>query len=138
MNASELSEQIRQQVEAGEWPQAMASLAGAWNEASEFGTVTCSLPDYPGVWVRFATRGYPFSLRRAWEEAKGDDAVLSIILPRILAWSVVDVDGLPLPLPPDGERPTTLLDNIDDAVVIWMIRAFWRFWRIELPVPRKN
>ena len=138
MNASELSEQIRQSVEAGEWAQAMASLAGAWNEASEFGTVACNLPDYPGVWVRFATRGYPFSLRRTWEEASGDAAVLSIILPRITVWNVADVDGQTIPLPQNGERPTALLDNVDDAVVIWMIRAFWRFWRIDLSVPRKN
>src|SRR3990170_2031149 len=118
MNASELSEQIRQQIESGEWAQAMASLAGAWNDASEFGTVACNLPDYPGVWVRFTTRGYPFSLRRAWDEVKGDDAVLSIILPRIAEWSIVDIDGKPIHLPLDGDRPTTLLDNIDDTVVI--------------------
>jgi len=131
-----LSEHIRQQVEAGEWAQAMASLADAWNDASEFGMVACGLPDYPGVWVRFVTRGYPFSLRRQWEEAK-DSAVLSIILPRITDWNMLDVDGNPLPLPPN-ERPPTLLDNVDDAVVIWLIRAFWRFWRIDLTTPRKN
>ena len=138
MDASELSEQIRQSIESGEWSLALSALAGAWGEVSEFGTVYCHLPDYPGVWVRFATRGYPFSLRRTWDEVKGDDAVLSIILPRVTAGNMLDVDGNPISLPPDGERPTTLLDNIDDTVVIWLIRAFWRFWRIELSVPRKN
>ena len=137
MSASELSEQIRERVEAGEWAQAMMSLAEAWNDASEFGTVACGLPDYPDVWVRFATHGYPFSLRRQWSEANDDSSVVSIILPRVVSWSICDVSGNPVPLP-DGERTVSLIDNVDEALVVWLSRAFFVFWRRDLPTPRKN
>ena len=137
MDASELSEQIRQSIESGEWSLALSALAGAWGEVSEFGTVYCHLPDYPGVWVRFATRGYPFRLRREWESASTDAALIGIILPRVTAWNMPDVDGNPIPLP-SGERGIEILNDADDSLVVWLLRAFWRFWRIELPVPRKN
>jgi len=142
MNASELSEQVRQNVEAGEWARAMTAVAEAWRDASEFGTVTCGLPEYADVWVRFRTSGYPFSLRKQWEQAN-DEGALDLILPRVVAWNLRDVDGLSVDLP-EGERQhalqerTLVFDNVDDALVVWMIRAFFMFWRRDLTGPRKN
>ena len=125
MNASELSEQIRQHVEAGEWSQAMSIVADAWNEASEFGTVICDSPEYPGLWVRFKTRGSPFALRRQWADAD-DQGVVEIMLRYVTAWNLIDVDGKPIELPTNGDRDPSLLNNLDEMLIVWLIRRFVR------------
>src|SRR3990167_692448 len=104
MSATELAERIQQNVEAGQWAQAMATLADAWKDASDFGVVPCGLPDYADVWVRFKTSGYPFALRRQWEQANDDQAIYGLVLPRIVAWNVRDVDGNPVELPAEEGR----------------------------------
>ncbi len=140
MDATELSERIKQHLDAGEWAKAMAELAEAWKAASEFGVMVCDRPEYPGVWVKFQTSGYPFGLRRQWDDLKTDVEALGVILPRVVDWNVTDLAGTPVPLNGDREaaRDAALLDNVDDGLVVWLIHAFTRFWRIELPQPRKN
>ncbi len=142
--ATEMSEhtglagQIAGHVEAKEWREAAAAVARAWDEASAFGLRHCPLPGYTDVWVQFKTSGYPFSLRRKWDEAKTDTATLAIILPYVVAWNLTDVDGHPVELPPAGERSIQTVENIEDGLLMWLIREFNTFWFTELLTPRKN
>ena len=102
----------------------------------EFGRAVCDRPEYAGVWVQFKTTGYPRKLRREWDAANAD-ATLAIVLRYVIAWNVRDVDGADVALP-DGERPAALMDNVDEAVIVWLIRAFARFWLVDLTAPRPN
>ena len=107
-------------------------------EAEEFGRKTCDVPGFEHVWVRFATRGYPRKLRREWDEADAD-GVQRIVLRYIQEWNVPDVAGAPVPLPAaPAEHPSSLLDDVEDAVVVWLVRAFQRFWLVELLAPRPS
>lgn len=135
MTASELSEQIREHVERGEFSQAVALLMTEWKAASDFGVAHCDLPEYPGIWVRFKTSGYPFRLRREWDAADANEA-LALLVPHLDDWNVMDVDGQVVHL--DGERGAALFDDVDDGLVWWLMRTFVNFWLIELPQPRKN
>ena len=136
--ATELSEQIKEHLDAGEFSEAAAAVARAWDDHSEFGMRHCPLPGWTDVWVQFKTSGYPFKLRRAWDEAKTDEATLAVILPYITAWNLTDVDGQPVELPPVAERTVGLVETIEDALLMWLIREFNIFWFTELLRPRKN
>jgi len=137
MNATELSEQIKQHLEAGEWAQAAAMLTLEWNTASDFGVLHCDRPEYPEVWVRFKTSGYPFKLRREWDNTESVSARLAMIIPHIADWNLPDIIGQNVPL--DGAaRDATLFDEIDDLLVMWIVFAFTRFWLYDLAMPRKN
>ena len=105
-------------------------------DSEEFGSKVCDVPGFEGVWVRFATRGYPRKLRREWDDADAD-GVQRIVLRYVQEWNVSDVAGVAVVLP-DGERPASLLDNVEDVVVVWLIRAFQRLWLVELLAPRPN
>ena len=127
-------------LSAGNYRGAMESIAAQWIGRSPVGTVYCTLPDFPGTWVRFATRGYPFALRRLWAETKDDRTTMeAIILPRVEAWNFVSAtNGLSLPLPPKEQRPLECLDDLDDPLLVWLINAFWQWWRAGLHLPRPN
>jgi len=133
-----LAGQIAEHVEAKEWREAAAAVARAWDEASPFGVRHCPLPGYTDVWVKFKTSGYPFSLRRKWDEAKTDTATLGLILPYVVEWNLTDVDGQAVDLPAAGERSIETVANIEDALLMWLIREFSVFWFTELLTPRKN
>lgn len=90
-----------------------------------------------GAWVRFRTSGYPRKLRREWDAASPDESAV-ILLRYVEAWSVVDVDGQPVELPAAGGRTAALLDNVEDALVMWLVRSFLRFWLTDLVAPRPN
>ncbi len=136
--ATELSEQITRQLDDQDYVAAATAVAHAWNEASEFGTRHCPLPGYTDRWVKFKTSGYPFGLRRKWDEAKTDAATLTIALKYVAAWNLTGIDGQPVELPADGTRPIELVDNIEDALLMWLIRDFVLFWFTEVLAPRKN
>jgi len=107
-------------------------------DQEEFGRKVCDVPGFEETWVRFATRGYPRKLRREWDEADADK-VQCIVLRYVTAWNVPDVAGVAIPLPDaPAERPATLLDEVEDSVVVWLVRSFQRFWLVELLAPRPN
>jgi len=109
--------------------------ASELSEREAFGRKMCDVPEYPDVWVQFKTTGYPFKLRRQWEALNSDQSILSeIILPRITEWNFVDIGGAPVGLSSD----LSCLDDVDDSLVAWLIRAFFTFWRSDLYAPRKN
>lgn len=137
MEISELSGQIAEYLKAGEYARAHYELLTAWNEASEFGRVNCEVPEYSGAWVKFKTRGYPFGLRKQWDESSDNIWLIETILKYVDEWSLTDFNGQPIELP-DGARPAALLDNLEDAVMVWLIGAFRYFWRATLLEPRKN
>lgn len=109
------------------------------SELSEhpFGHKACDVPGHESVWVRFKTSGYPRKLRREWDATSDADGTWAIVMRYVTDWHLVDVDGAPVELPA-GERPVTLVDNVEDAVVSWLMRAFTTFWLAELVAPRKN
>lgn len=104
-------------------------------ELSEpFNRKACPIVGYEQCWVEFKTSGYPRKLRRLWDETKDADATLEIVLSYITAWSLVDVNGAAIEL----GRTAAVLDNAEDAVAVWLVRAFQMFWLIELQRPPKN
>ena len=101
-----------------------------------FGRATCDQDGYTGVWVQFKTSGYPFGLRRKWDKAKTDEA-LAIVLSYVEAWNLPDISGKVVTLT-NGQRTIDLVDDVEDVLVLWLMRAFSTFWLTELPYPRKN
>lgn len=98
------------------------------------GKKVCTIPGYEAVWVQFATHGYPRKLRREWDESKGGDDTLAIVLGKVTAWHLIDIDGQPVTALGDVRA----LDNVEDAVVVWLTRAFTEFWLRELTAPSPN
>lgn len=123
MTVSELSGQATAAIEAGEWVKAAALVSAAWRENSPPGFRPCSLPEYTDVWVRYKARGYPYSLRRKWQEAMGEAAIFELVLPYVEEWSIPDSTGRPLALP-EGERTAALFDSMDIPLVFWLVRDF--------------
>lgn len=97
------------------------------------GKKLCTVPGYEACWVQFATRGYPRKLRREWDESKGGDDTLAMVLRYVEAWHLTDLDGQPV-----SPGDVRALDNVEDAVVIWLTRAFTEFWLRELTAPTPN
>ncbi len=135
MTASELSEQIKNHLEAGEYAQANALLMIEWRQRSEFGVARCNLPEYSEVWVRFKTSGYPFSLRREWEAAD-EEETFRIMAAHVEDWNLPDLSGGVVAL--DGDLSKTILDQVEESLLWWMVREFVNFWRVDLMTPRKN
>lgn len=137
--ATELSvpARVAQHLEAGEYAEAIHAIVREWNDRSEFGVRHCPMDGHTDRWVKFKTSGYPFGLRRKWDAARSDTETLSLILPYVIEWNLVNLDGQPISLP-DGARPTDLLDDVEDQVLMWLIREFVVFWLGELLQPRKN
>ncbi len=103
---------------------------------SEFGRVDCKEPQFPGAWVKFKTSGYPRKLRREWDNANAN-GTLEIILRYVEAWNIPALGGDVVALPA-GERKADLMDDVEDALVAWLIRAFLNFWLNELTAARPN
>lgn len=134
---SELSERIKGHAERGEWERAMAALADAWRESGTApGVRHCTHPEFPEAWVRFRGHGYPFRLRQDLDGARDDAVVLRIILPYVEDWNLTEVDGKPVDKP-GGQAAPELLDNVDEALVVWLIGEFYRH-RGEVISLRKN
>ena len=100
------------------------------------GRLYCTQPEYPETWVRFKDRGYPFKLRREIEPLTTDQQMLPVILPYVVEWNLTGLDGQPVTLPA-GEREAALLDNVDEIVASWLVRAFFEH-RGALIRPRPN
>lgn len=121
-------------------------------KTDEFGRYVCDVPGVSGVWVQFKARGYPFGMRRKWQEARTDEASFAILLPKVEAWHLLDVDGkvvalqLPAPAPeteegetkPAAHNPLAFLDNVDGAVVTWLVTMFTRFLLYHSSYPPKG
>lgn len=138
MNASELSEQIKTLVETGEWGEAARLLTREWDEVSEFGVYHCDLPEQPEALVKFKPTGYPFKLRRLWDEAKTDGEIMQLILPRVEMWTMRGAGGEPLPSAQECLADIALLDELEETMLVWLTHSFVNFWRVKLIQPRKN
>ena len=138
MDATEISEQLKGFISTGEWGEAARLLANEWNAASEFGMYHCDVPEQPDAVIQFKLTGYPFKLRRLWDEAKNDAEIMQLILPRVASWSMRGAGGEPLPPAPDCLNDIGLLDELEETMLMWVTRAFVDFWRVKLILPRKN
>ena len=103
----------------------------------ELGKKVCTLPGYESAWVRFKTRGYPFKLRQEWRDTD-DRGALDIILRYVMDGNIPNGNGAPVPLDTVTPRTSELFDNVEESLVVWLINAFVRFWRVELPSAPKN
>lgn len=83
------------------------------------------MDEYPDVWVKFKTSGYPFSLTRTLDKSKDADESLNIVLRYVMDWSLTDIDGQPVTLPALAERQSSILDNVDESLATWLIRSFY-------------
>jgi hypothetical protein len=100
---------------------------------TEFGKKFCDVPGYGDCWVQFKTSGYPRKLRREVDAA--DSAGLWTIIARYISASYLrDLSGDVVTLSAD----IGCLDDIEDAVTLWINRAFYAFWLVELVAPRPN
>lgn len=96
--------------------------------AAPLGRKTCPVAGYESCFVQFATRGYPRRLRKEWDAAD-PDGVLRIVLHYVVDWQLTDTAGQPVARTADPAG----LDNCEDAVVNWLIRAFAEHWLQDLP-----
>lgn len=97
------------------------------------GKKVCTVPGYEACWVQFKTAGYPRKLRREWDESKGGDDTLAIVLRYVSAWHIVDVTGQVVE--PGDVRA---LDEVEDAVVVWLSKSFTQVWLRDLLTPTPN
>ena len=108
--------------------------------------IDCKLPNHEGEYVEFRENPWPFKDRRAVMESSSDVAALTVILGYIVGSGLKDVNGRAVDLthkPPetDGDGkpiardPLAALDDLDDAVVSWLIGAWFeaRNKRSEVP-----
>ena len=95
-----------------------------------FGKKFCDVVGYSDCWVQFRTSGYPRKLRREWTDANPEQT-WDIVMRYVIDWNLRDLDGHILALTEDT-------GNVEDAVYIWVIRAFAGFWLTELTAPRPN
>uniref|UniRef100_A0A6M3KKR1 Uncharacterized protein n=1 Tax=viral metagenome TaxID=1070528 RepID=A0A6M3KKR1_9ZZZZ len=93
--------------------------------------IKCDLPAFPDTFVEFRDRPWKFGDRRRTLEAGGDAAALEIILPYVVEWNVKDCGGNPV----DAKAGVDMLDDVEDGVVIWLIRAWFeaRLKATQLP-----
>ena len=108
------------------------------SELSElkFGRKQCDLEGYETCWVEFKTSGYPRKLRREWDAANTSEAVWAIVGRYIADWHMLDLAGQSVTYAQNV--PLAALDDVEDAMVTWIIRAFSTFWLTEVTVPRPN
>ena len=113
------------------------ALAQQQTATEEFGLYRCDLPEHAQEWVRFKLTGYPFKLRRELDGAENDQAVMLLILQRVIDWSVHDAEGNAMPAPAECIARPELLDNLEDPMLYWIVRSFYSH-RAMLNSPRKN
>ena len=102
--------------------------------ALPFGRKVCEAD--ASMWVQFKTSGYPRKLRREWDAANTSETVWAIVARYVADWHITDLAGQPVPVASVADLRA--LDNVEDAVVTWIIRAFSTFWLTEATVPRPN
>lgn len=128
---------VKEHIENGHWQEAMSELAGGWRADVPFGIRPCTNPAYPDVWVKFKTRGIPYSLNRKWRDMNNKDTIETVLC-YVDSWNLTDLDGESIELPPQGERTEDLLDDVEDSVAYWLTLEFGLFWQGDLRRPRKN
>ena len=83
---------------------------------------------YDGAWVKFKRDGYPFKLAKQLRESSRENEILDIVLAYTEGWHLPKVDGNWIGLESNGDKPTPdSLDEVDEAVVVAVIRAFYAF-----------
>ena len=86
------------------------------------------LEGYPDAWVKFRNDGYPFKLAKQLRDASRENEILDIVLKYTESWHLPKVDGNWIGLESNGDKPTPdSLDEVDEAVVVAVIRAFYTF-----------
>ena len=89
------------------------------------GTRKSPIAEYPDVWVQFKASGYPFSLTRTLDKSKDALETMRIVLSYVIAWNMTDIEGRVIELPVNGARGPEILDNVDEALTTWVIKAFY-------------
>ena len=80
--------------------------------------IECDLPRYAGkVWVGFREDGWKFKDRRAILETTSDLVALNVIVGYVEEWEV----GVPFV----SGGGIDLLDEVDDELVGWLVRAWF-------------
>ena len=95
--------------------------------------VDCPLEGYKDTWVEFRDKGWTFGDRRRVEDSMSDSMALTIILGYVEKWNLKDASGAEIPV----KRDLEVLDEVDDVLVTWLIRA-WFQTRIQRSATPKN
>ena len=81
--------------------------------------VECDLPAYAGkVWVDFRETGWKFKDRRTILETTSDLVALNMIVGYVEAWQIPDTSFV-------AGGGIELLDEADDDIVGWLVRAWF-------------
>jgi len=83
--------------------------------------IECDQPAFPGAFVEFRDRPWKFGDRRRTLEATDDALALGIILPYVTGWNIKDCDGKAVAV----EDGVDALNEVEDGLVIWLIRAWF-------------
>lgn len=96
--------------------------------------VDCPLEGFRDTWVEFRDKGWTFGDRRHVIEAVTDSAAVNIILGYVERWNLKDTSGLEVPIKKDIE----VLDQVDDVLVVWLIRAWFQARDQRGTVPKNS
>jgi len=83
------------------------------------------------AWVEFKPSGYPYKLGRQLRETRQEGDVLTIIASYVIACHLPKLDGAWL----DKAEKADDFDDVDEQVVIGVIRAFYDFRQERMYAP---
>ena len=107
--------------------------------AEKFGHYACDRAGFENVWVQFKPSGYPFGLRRRWLADTNEVTTIETVLGYVQAWNVSALSGTPVTLPLNGDmRLVALVDQVDIAIVTWLIQSFATWLLRDVGRPPKN
>mgnify|MGYP001597417873 FL=1 len=107
--------------------------------AERFGYYACDRAGFEQVWVQFRPSGYPFGLRRKWLADTSEVSTIETVLGYVQDWQMPALDGAPIRLPQNGTlRTVELVDDVDIAVVTWLIQTFAAWLLRDVGRPPKN
>ena len=75
------------------------------------------------TWVEFKKSGYPFKLSRQLKDSNKENEILDIVLGYVTACHIPTLDDAWL----DAVATKDALDNVDEQLVVWVIREFYEF-----------
>jgi hypothetical protein len=94
--------------------------------------VDCDLEGHKDLWVEFREDRWTFGDRRKVSESFSDSLALTIILGYVEAWHLLDVNGKEVEFVKELEG----LDDMDDRVVVWIVRAWFQARNKRAEVPK--
>ena len=97
--------------------------------------IDCPLEGFQDLWVEFRDSNWSFGDRRRVTDGMSDSIALDTILKYVVRWNLKDLSGNEVPL---EKRTIEELDAVDDAVVTWLIRAWFAARNQRASAPKNS